>query len=55
MARFAQAKWRGPVPNVNKGEMLFPVHGLVPYIQQGTEAGVQAAEQIAQAAKSASG
>lgn len=42
MALFSSAHWRGPVPNINAGNMKRPFKGLVLHIQQGTEVGTDA-------------
>jgi hypothetical protein len=42
MARLTNARWRGPVPNINAGGMKRPFKGLVLHIQQGTEVGTDA-------------
>lgn len=39
MSRFDHATWRGPVPNMNAGQMLRSFQGLVLHIEQGTESG----------------
>jgi hypothetical protein len=39
MSRFDKANWRGPVPNMNAGQMVRPFQGLVLHIEQGTEIG----------------
>jgi len=42
MALFPDAKWRGPVPWINSGQMQHPVQGLVLHIQEGYEDGTDA-------------
>lgn len=42
MARFPEARWRGPVPNETDGRMVRPFLGLVLHIEEGTEAGTDA-------------
>ena len=42
MAHFKEARWRGPVPNKNPGQMVRPFNGLVLHIQEGHEDGTDA-------------
>lgn len=42
MARFPDARWRGPVPNQNPGQMVRPINGLVLHIEEGSEGGTDA-------------
>lgn len=42
MARYSGATWRGPVPNMDAGQMNHPVKGLILHIEQGTESGTDA-------------
>lgn len=39
LTRYPHANWKGPIPNLTPKAMVYPIHGLVLHIEQGSESG----------------